>query len=145
MVSATPPIASTLPDSSPGADSPAPLPPALTGPVTRRHKGIFQPKILTDGTVASSVASSSILAEHAASKDTTEPRDYKEALSIPHRRAAMETEFSALQANGTWNLVPPINLIDSKWVFKVKLHADCSVEHFGVRLTSNDLSCTYLL
>jgi hypothetical protein len=43
----------------------------------------------------------------------------------------METEFSTLQANGTWNLVPPVtgvNLIDSKWVFKVKLHADGSIE-----------------
>jgi hypothetical protein len=48
----------------------------------------------------------------------------------------MEKEFLALQANGTWNLVPPvprINLIDSKWVFKVKLHADGSIERYKAR------------
>jgi histone deacetylase 1/2 len=51
----------------------------------------------------------------------------------------MEVEFSALEANGTWNLVPPIagvNLIDSRWVFKVKLHADGSVERYKVRLVA---------
>ncbi|KAK1610616.1 hypothetical protein QYE76_034289 [Lolium multiflorum] len=47
--------------------------------------------------------------------------------------------FSALQQNGTWNLVPPVpgvNLIDSKWVFKVKLRADGSVERYKARLVA---------
>jgi histone deacetylase 1/2 len=58
----------------------------------------------------------------------------------------METEFSALQANGTWNLVPPvsgINLIDSKWVFKVKLHADGSIERYKARLVAKGLKQQY--
>jgi hypothetical protein len=44
-------------------------------------------------------------------------------LGIPHWREAMEKEFSALQDNGTWNLVPlvpGVNLIDSKWVIQSK-------------------------
>jgi hypothetical protein len=80
-----------------------------------------------------------VLAAHATAKDTAEPRDYREALRIPHWRATMETGFSTLQANGTWNLVPPVsgvNLIDSKWIFKVKLHADGSIERYKARLVA---------
>jgi hypothetical protein len=58
-------------------------------------------------------------------------------LCIPHWHEAMEKEFSALQDNGTWNLVPLVpgmNLIDSKWVFKVKLHADGSIECYKARM-----------
>ncbi|KAK1693430.1 hypothetical protein QYE76_010127 [Lolium multiflorum] len=35
-------------------------------------------------------------------------------------------QYQALQNNGTWQLVPPrsgVNIIDSKWIFKVKKHA----------------------
>jgi hypothetical protein len=78
---------------SPQIDSPLSVPPPVpTGPVTRRQRGIVQPKIRNDGTVAWS----SVLDAHVASKDTFEPRDYKEALRIPHWRTAMETEYSAL-------------------------------------------------
>jgi hypothetical protein len=51
----------------------------------------------------------------------------------------METEFSTLQANGTWRLIPPVpgvNLIDSCWVFKVKLHADGSIDRYKARLVA---------
>jgi hypothetical protein len=58
----------------------------------------------TDGTVAWNC----ILAAHAVSSSTKEPRDYQEALRIPHWRATMEADFSALQTNGTWNLVPSV-------------------------------------
>ena len=43
------------------------------------------------------------------------------------------TEFQALLKNDTWQLVPPVsgvNVIDSKWVFKVKRHADGSTERY---------------
>jgi hypothetical protein len=89
----------------------------------------------TDGTIAWSC----VLAAHAQLKHTHPPRDYQEALRTPHWRDAMETEFSALQANGTWRLVPPlpgVNLIDSRWVFKVKLHADGSIERYKARLVA---------
>jgi hypothetical protein len=82
------------------------------------------------------MACNCVLAAHAASKITHEHRDYKEALRVPHWRDAMEAEFSALQDNGTWRLVHPIsgvNLIDSPWIFKGKLHADGSIERYKVR------------
>jgi hypothetical protein len=74
---------------------------------------------------------SCVLASHVTSKITHTPRDYKEALCIPHWGDAMNGEFFAMQTNGTWRLVPPapgINLIVSHWIFKVKLHADGYIE-----------------
>jgi hypothetical protein len=51
----------------------------------------------------------------------------------------MQQELQALQSTGTWHLVPPrpgINVIDSKWVFKVKHHADGSIEQYKARLVA---------
>ncbi|KAK1617261.1 hypothetical protein QYE76_022778 [Lolium multiflorum] len=135
------PTAADSPVAAPSVPTVAP-PTAPSPPVTRRSRGIIQPKVRTDGTVAWS----SILAARDAARDTTEPSDYRTALRIPHWRSAMETEFSALQENGTWNLVPPIpgvNLIDSKWVFKVKLRADGSVERYKARLVAKGFKQRY--
>jgi histone deacetylase 1/2 len=77
---------------------------------------------------------------------TAEPRHFQAALGIPHWRAAMEQEFDALQKNGTWRLVPPVsgvNVIDSKWVFKVKKHADGSIERYKARLVAKGFKQRY--
>jgi histone deacetylase 1/2 len=76
---------------------------------------------------------------HAVSSDSAEPRDYRVALQIPHWRAAMDAEFGALIQNRTWHLVSQptgVNVIDSKWVFKVKHHADGSIERYKARLVA---------
>jgi hypothetical protein len=86
------------------------------------------------------------LATRAASKDTSKPHDYRTALRIPHWCDATEKEFSVLHDNGTWNLVPPVpgvNLIDSKWVFKVKLHADGSIERYKARFVAKGFKQKY--
>jgi hypothetical protein len=70
---------------------------------------------------------------HLQADPTAEPRHFQAALDIPHWRAAMEQEIHALKKNDTWRLVPPpagVNIIDSKWVFKVKKHADGSIERY---------------
>jgi hypothetical protein len=49
----------------------------------------------------------------------------------------MDTEFDALTRNKTWHLVPPqkgTNVIDCKWVFKVKQKADGSLDRYKARL-----------
>jgi hypothetical protein len=77
---------------------------------------------------------------------TSEPRNYQAAMSIPHWREAMEQEYHALLRNETWTLVPSppkVNVIDSKWVFKVKKHADGSIERYKARLVARGFRQRY--
>jgi histone deacetylase 1/2 len=58
----------------------------------------------------------------------------------------MELEYQALLRNQTWTLVPPpprVNVIDSKWVFKVKKHADGSIERYKARLVARGFRQRY--
>jgi histone deacetylase 1/2 len=58
----------------------------------------------------------------------------------------MEQEFQALQMNDTWRLVPPVsdvNIINSKWVFKVKKHADGSIDRYKARLVAKGFKQRY--
>jgi hypothetical protein len=51
----------------------------------------------------------------------------------------MEDEYRALMKNKTWRLVPPAldrNLIDCKWVYKVKHKADGSIDRSKARLVA---------
>jgi hypothetical protein len=58
----------------------------------------------------------------------------------------MDLEFKALWRNGTWQLVPPcasVNVIDSKWIFKVKKRADGSIERYKARLVAKGFKQRY--
>jgi hypothetical protein len=51
----------------------------------------------------------------------------------------MDAEMEALHRNGTWRLVPPrsgLNVIDSRWVYKLKHNADGSVDRYKARLVA---------
>jgi histone deacetylase 1/2 len=51
----------------------------------------------------------------------------------------MDIEYNALLKNNTCHLVPPkkgSNIIDCKWVFKVKLNADGTLDKYKARLVS---------
>lgn len=61
----------------------------------------------------------------------TEPTSYEQVVLFPEWREAIAKEFSALEANNTWKLVPlppGKKAISPKWVFKMKRHADGSIE-----------------
>lgn len=69
-----------------------------------------------------------------------EPTCFSQAVKYPEWREAMASEFNALQKNGTWSLVPPspsMNILPSKWVFKIKRRADGSIERHNARLVAN--------
>jgi histone deacetylase 1/2 len=58
----------------------------------------------------------------------------------------MTDEFQALLRNNTWRLVSPqtrINIIDSKWVFKVKKHADGTIERYKAHLVAKGFKQRY--
>jgi hypothetical protein len=51
----------------------------------------------------------------------------------------MADEIVALHRNTTWHLVPPrlgLNIIDSKWVFKLKYKADGTVDRYKARFVA---------
>ena len=60
-----------------------------------------------------------------------EPDSYAQAILDPRWHNAMKVETDALQVNNTWVMceLPPGKVpIGCKWVYKVKLKADGSVE-----------------
>jgi hypothetical protein len=58
----------------------------------------------------------------------------------------MQAEFDALIKNKTWRLVPPSkgkNIIDCKWVFKIKRKSDGSIERYKARLVAKGFKQRY--
>lgn len=89
------------------------------------------------------VHSSSLPGTHFAflSKITSyiEPISYAQASKDLNWTNAMRKEIGALQANGTWVLLPlPAGKrpVGCKWVFRVKLKADGSLERYKARLVA---------
>ena len=67
----------------------------------------------------------------------TEPPSYKIASQYPQWTKAMDDEFSALQKQQTWSLVPPspdVNLVGCKWVYNLKLNNDGTIARYKARL-----------
>lgn len=49
----------------------------------------------------------------------------------------MQSEFEALMTNKIWDLVPPSdhhNIVDNKWIFRIKRKADGLIERYKARL-----------
>jgi hypothetical protein len=52
---------------------------------------------------------------------------------------AMDAEFQALLKNDTWHLVlskPGANIIDCKWVYKVKRKSDGNIDRYKARIVA---------
>jgi hypothetical protein len=100
--------------------------PATTCPTTRLQNNIKNPKVYTNGTM-----------RYACLTTSGEAKNTKEALSHDKWREAKHEEYHALVKNNTWHLVPSTgahNIIDCKWVFKIKRKQDGSVERYKARL-----------
>lgn len=58
----------------------------------------------------------------------------------------MEDEHMALHKNKTWHLVPPQrgkNLIDFKWVFRIKRRSDGTIDRYKARLVAKGFKQRY--
>jgi hypothetical protein len=58
----------------------------------------------------------------------------------------MNEEYSALVKNRTWHLVPEKegeNLIDCKWVYKIKRRSDGSIDRYKARLVAKGFKQRY--
>ena len=69
----------------------------------------------------------------------TEPTTYAEANKFTCWKQVMQTEIAALENNGTWKLVdlpPNVKPIGCRWIYKIKHHADGSIERHKARLVA---------
>jgi len=98
--------------------------------ITRSKNNIHKPKIISDHHPRYPIPKALIttLQPH-----NQEPICYSTAVKHHDWREAMNKEFDALLANGTWTLVskpPNVNLVGCKWVYKVKRKVDGNIERF---------------
>jgi hypothetical protein len=131
--SATADASSSAPSTSSSPAAPSPTATSGHPMVTRLRDQTWKPLKRTDGTVTYSAIRGADADGHA------EPASTAAALRHPRWKEAMDAEFSALQRNSTWRLVPPrrgLNIIDSRWVFKVKRRPDGTVDRYKARLVA---------
>lgn len=68
-----------------------------------------------------------------------EPTSYTQAIKNPTWIDAMNKEITALEANNTWTFVPlppGKRVVGYKWVYKIKFHADGTIERYKARLVA---------
>jgi histone deacetylase 1/2 len=78
--------------------------------------------------------------------ETGEPESLQEALDDANWRRAMTTEYDTLIRNNTWHPVPRTgikNIIDSKWVFKIKKKADGTIDRHKARVVAKGFKQRY--
>jgi hypothetical protein len=69
----------------------------------------------------------------------SEPTSFAQANQNPHWQAAMAIELTTLADNNTWSLTslpPGKHPIDCKWVYKVKLKVDGTLERYKAKLVA---------
>lgn len=106
--------------------NPVTEPPRTHKMVTRSQNNIFKPKRAFHST------------NHPL-PENLEPSNVRQAMKYAHWRQAISEEYDALIRNGTWSLVPPSsnqNVVDCKWLFRIKRHPDGSIAKYKARLVA---------
>ncbi|GMI67117.1 hypothetical protein HRI_000381000 [Hibiscus trionum] len=117
-------VTALLPDEpAPGAD-PTPLSTNTHRMITRSKDGIYKPKVYNT--------------EHHFT-----PSSVHQAFTHPKWSEAVQCEYDALLQNQTWELVPlppDRKPVGSKWLFRIKLNSDGSVNRYKARLVAKGYS-----
>jgi hypothetical protein len=125
------PQVSSLPPSSPAS------PPARNRhPMTLRSR---QPK--TANLVASTAATST--STRVLHSPSSEPFVFSDADRYAVWHNAMCDEIAALRTNRTWSLVPfhpSMNIVGSRWVYRIKRRVDGSIERYKARLVARSFT-----
>lgn len=82
------------------------------------------------------------------SRNLQEPKNYKEASEDPNWMEAMNKELSVLALNNTWDIVDLPHgkkPVGCKWVFKIKLKSDGTLERYKARLVAKGYTQEYSL
>jgi histone deacetylase 1/2 len=111
------------------------VPDAPLRPRTSSQSGIRKEKQFTDDTVRYGLFAAN-----------GEPNSLEQALGNENWKQAMDDDFSALQRNKTWHLVPPNkgrNIIDCKWVFRIKRKAEGTIDRYKARLVAKGYKQRY--
>ena len=109
--------------------------------LTQSKHNITKPKIPTNGTTRYPLPKA-LLATTTETSLHHEPTYFTTASKSPQWRKAMNIEFDALLKNQTWTLVPlhsNQNVVGCKWVFRIKCHADGSIERYKARFVAKGL------
>lgn len=94
--------------------------------ITRSKRNIFKPKHVFN------VSNHPLL-------ENLEPSNVRQAMKHAHWRRAISEEFDAFIRNGTQSLVPPprdTNIVDFKWLFRIKRNPDGSISRYKSRLVA---------
>ncbi|KAJ0775601.1 putative RNA-directed DNA polymerase [Helianthus annuus] len=116
-----------------GPSNPTPTP-TQTQPITNQHPMTTRSKSRSNPSAIHNTVNLSPV-----------PTSYSKALTDPNWLHAMQTEFTALQDNETWELVPrPLDrpVIRCMWLFRHKFKSDGSLERYKARLVVNGNSQT---
>lgn len=100
--------------------------------VTRSKSGIFKKEVYLSTKHQVNIPSTDYF-------DSIELANFTEASKYPAWRQAMSEEFSALQCQGTWTLVPfspEKHVVGCRWIYKIKHHPDGSAARFKARLVA---------
>lgn len=117
----------------------SPVPCSLTSPNSDSSTSTPPLKIKSVNELVYKHPLPSALVAASSSSPDFEPRHFKQAVDLPQWQQAMSEEMNALTKNGTWSLVPRtprMNVVGSRWIFKIKHWANGDIERHKARLVA---------
>jgi len=107
-------------------------------PLLSRHPMVLRPRQpQTANMVASAVADTA--ATRVLLSPSSQPIAFSDADKYVAWHDAMCDEIKALRSNHTWSLVPfhpSMNVVGSRWIYRIKRHIDGSIERYKARLVA---------